>query len=67
MADRLAGMIGGDSMGSHEMLSDREAPWVQVGARWAVIPERLFIDSSWGRQVDSNRARQLTVGLKFSF
>jgi hypothetical protein len=47
--------------------NDHEAPWVQAGARWAVIPKRLFLDSSWGVQTDSKRLRQLTVGLKLAF
>ena len=28
--------------------SDRESsPWIQLGLRWAAMPDKLFIDASW--------------------
>jgi len=48
--------------------SDRESsPWIQLGLRWAAMPDKLFIDGSWGRQTGSTRPSLLTVGLKFAF
>lgn len=47
---------------------DRDrAPWVQFGARWAVQPERLFIDASFGTQTTAARPRRATVGMKVAF
>jgi hypothetical protein len=46
---------------------DREAPWVQVAARWVVVPGRFFIDGSWGVQSNSMRSRQATIGAKIAF
>lgn len=48
--------------------SDRESsPWIQLGLRWAAMPDKLFIDASWGRQTGSTHPSQLTLGLKFAF
>ncbi|WP_088284456.1 hypothetical protein [Ideonella sp. A 288] len=47
---------------------DRErSPWVQVGVRWAVVPDKLFVDASWGMQTSSSRPKALTIGLKAAF
>jgi hypothetical protein len=46
---------------------DRSATWMQVAARWTVVPKRFFLDTSWGVQADSARAKQLTIGLKVAF
>lgn len=46
---------------------DRSATWTQVAARWTVIPKRFYLDTSWGRQTDSARSRQVTIGLKIAF
>jgi hypothetical protein len=58
---------GFDAMG--EVFSnDREkSPWVQVGLRWAVVPEKFFLDTSFGRMTGATRQQQLTVGLKAAF
>jgi len=48
--------------------NDRDsAPWVQVGLRWTVVPEKFFLDTSLGRQMNSHRPQQFTLGLKAAF
>lgn len=48
--------------------NDRDsAPWVQVGLRWTVVPEKFFLDTSLGRQMNSQRPQQITLGLKAAF
>ena len=42
-------------------------PWLQVAARWAVIPGRWFIDASWGMQAAAGRPKAATLGLKLAF
>lgn len=46
---------------------DRSAPWLALAARWAVIPERLMLDASYGVQTASGHPRLVTVGVKFAF
>lgn len=47
---------------------DRErSPWVQIGVRWAAVPDKLFLDASWGMQTSSSRPKALTIGLKAAF
>lgn len=46
---------------------DRGDPWLNAGLRLTAIAERLFIDASYGRQMNSGRARLMTLGLKFTF
>lgn len=51
-----------------ELVGDaRAAPWLDVAARWTVVPDRLYIDASWGRQTDSTRSRQFTLGTRIAF
>jgi len=58
---------GIDVMGE-AFASDRDrAPRLQVGLRWAAVPEKVFVDGSWGFQTVSSRPRMLTVGLKAAF
>ena len=45
----------------------RESPWIGTGARYAVNPEKLWVDFSFAVQSDRTEARQLTVGLKYAF
>ena len=47
--------------------TDRERATLQFGVRWPVIPERLFLDASIGRQLEGNGARLLSVGIKHAF
>lgn len=44
-----------------------ESPWIGTGARYAIMPEKLFVDLSFAVQSSDSHARQLTVGLKYSF
>ncbi|NML19015.1 hypothetical protein [Azohydromonas caseinilytica] len=57
---------GLDLMGEVFVDDQDRNPWLQVGARWALRPSRLFVDTSWGRQTGSG-ARVLTLGLKLAF
>ena len=43
---------------------DRAAPWWNLGLRYTAIAARLFLDASYGRQIDSARARLVSVGFK---
>lgn len=48
--------------------TDRDrSPWLQAAVRWAVRPEQLFLDASWGFQTRSSRPKALTLGLKLAF
>ena len=48
--------------------NDREAsPWVQVGLRWAVQPEKFYIDTSYGVQTGGERNKAVTLGLRWAF
>jgi hypothetical protein len=40
---------------------------VNLAARLAVVPERFFLDASYGMQTSGERAKLFTVGLKFAF
>jgi hypothetical protein len=44
-----------------------ESPWIGTGARYAIKPEKLFVDFSFAAQSGGSDARQLTVGLKYAF
>lgn len=46
---------------------DHSAAWANAGARWWVLPKRLWIDASYGVQISSTRARLATVGLSLLF
>lgn len=47
---------------------DRDrAPWLNAGARWRAIDERLSLDASYGVQANGARARIATVGVKLLF
>jgi DNA-binding NarL/FixJ family response regulator len=65
MADKLAAMIGGDSMGSHEMLSDREMEVLRllaVGESLVRIAQTLHLSPS---TVTTYRSRILDkMGMK---
>ena len=54
--------VGVEVFGEH-----RGGPWLGTGARYAVLPEKLFIDFSYAQQIDGARTRLLTVGLKYAF
>ncbi|MBE0619697.1 MAG: hypothetical protein IH605_03820 [Burkholderiales bacterium] len=67
LAVERPGAVGPVDLMAEVFGDDRTAPWVQVGARWTVVPERFYLDTSWGVQTDSARTKQITVGLKFAF
>lgn len=46
---------------------DRDDAWLNAGLRWTAIAERLFIDGSYGVQMNADRARRVTIGLKLAF
>jgi hypothetical protein len=46
---------------------DRSDAWLNGALRWHVIDDTLFIDGSYGVQMNSGRARLVTLGLKFAF
>ena len=46
---------------------DRTEPWLRLGARWNVLPQRLYLYTAWQRQMDSARATRLTGGLTLSY
>lgn len=58
---------GFDAMGEVFGTDREKSPWVQVGLRWAVVPEKFFLDTSLGRQTGSTRQQMFTVGLKAAF
>ena len=48
--------------------TDRDsAPWLQLGLRWTLQPERWSLNASWARQTTGGRPTALTLGglLKF--
>ena len=58
---------GIDAMAEIYATDRDDAPWVQLAVRWAAIPDKLFVDGSWGLQTGSGSAKQMTVGLKVPF
>lgn len=46
---------------------DRESAWWNLGLRYTAVPERVFIDASYGRQFSDARTRLWTVGFKLAF
>jgi hypothetical protein len=51
-----------------ELVGDnKNAPWMNVAARWAIVPGRLFLDGSWGIQGNARKDKQLTLGIKIGF
>jgi hypothetical protein len=67
LATERPGAIGPVDLMAEVFGDDRTAPWLQIAARWAVIPKRLYLDASWGVQTNSQHAKQVTVGLKIVF
>lgn len=46
---------------------DRGRPWANAALRLTLLPQRLFIDASVGRQLAGTRARLATAGFKVAF
>jgi hypothetical protein len=59
--------IGGFDAMAEVYGDDRAAPWWNLGLRYTAFAARLFIDASYGRQIDSARARLVSVGFKYAF
>lgn len=45
---------------------DRGKPWGNAALRVALLPDRVFVDASYGRQFAGARARLTTVGFKIA-
>jgi hypothetical protein len=41
--------------------------WVNLAARWALVPEKFFLDASYGMQTSGEREKLFTIGVKFAF
>ena len=46
---------------------DRGSRWANAALRVALVPDRVFVDASWGRQLGGTRARLATAGFKLAF
>lgn len=46
---------------------DRGAPWLQTGARWRLIPDRLHLDAAVGVRTGGTRSKLGSIGLKLAF
>ena len=46
---------------------DRESPWLNLGLRLTVVPDRVLVNLSWGRQTGDARPRLATAALKLVF
>ena len=46
---------------------DRGRPWANAALRVTLVPDRVFVDGSLGRQLGGMRARLATAGFKFAF
>jgi hypothetical protein len=50
-----------------EIFGDERDRWWNFGLRFTAVPEKAFIDFSYGRQINADNARLLTVGFKVAF
>ena len=46
---------------------DLGKPWANAALRVVLLPDRLFVDASYGRQFAGARARLKTAGFKLAF
>lgn len=46
---------------------DRGRPWANAALRVMLVPDRVFVDGSIGRQLGGTRARLATAGFKLAF
>lgn len=46
---------------------DRGRPWANAALRVVLVPDRVFVDASYGRQCSGPRARLTTAGFKLAF
>jgi len=47
--------------------SQDHALWLQLGLRFAAVPDRLYLDSSWGRQTGGSASNTFNVGMRLAF
>lgn len=47
--------------------NQRDPLWLNVGVRYAVVPERLTVNASFGIQGGSEQAKLATIGFKLNF
>ena len=62
--ERLGGRF---DVGLEVFGENSRSPWVGVGARYAVTPEKFYFDASFAQRTNSTRAQLVTVGLKVAF
>jgi hypothetical protein len=67
VAAELPGAIGPFDLMGEVYGDNRSSPWVQVAARWAAIPDRFFIDASFGIQTNRSHTQLATIGMKLAF
>ncbi len=65
-AERI-GAIGPLDLAAESYGNDHNAGWLGVAARWVVKEDKLFIDSSWAKQLGGERSRAFTLGLKLAY
>jgi hypothetical protein len=46
---------------------DRGKPWANAALRVVAVPDRFFVDASYGRQLAGARARLKTIGFKLAY
>jgi hypothetical protein len=46
---------------------DRGDPWGNIAARFTLVPERFFVDVSWGRSLGESSEQLFTAGFKLAF
>ncbi len=63
------GLGGGIEVMGELFANQRDhSPWLQFGLRWAALPDKLFVDTSYGWQTDkATKPRLFTLGLKAVF
>jgi len=59
--------IGGLAPMAEVYGDDRDAAWWNLGLRWTVVPEKVFVDGSWGRQMTGDHPSRVTLGFKLAF
>lgn len=62
-----AGAVGALDLMGEVFGDDRARPWVQVGLRYPLIADRLFIDAAWATQPSRHGDRLVSVGVKHAF
>lgn len=50
-----------------EFFGDEKNRWWNLGLRFTAVPEKVYVDGSYGRQMGSDSASLLTIGFKLAF